>query len=339
MILAGDVGGTSTRLAFFERQGERLTPVTDRTYPSRYYKSLEDIIRDFLTTEQAHAGLAGSPECACFGIAGPVKRRRAELPNLGWVVKADVIEAELARSPVGLINDLEANAYGVAELQPEDFLTLNAGETNSTGNAAIISAGTGLGEAGFYWDGRQHRPFASEGGHTEFAPCSEIEVELLRFLWAKLERVSYERVLSGPGLYNIYQFFRDTGRGKENPSIAAEMQQRDPSAVISRAALDGQCALCEQALDLFVSIYGAEAGNLALKNMATAGLYIGGGIAPKIIQKLKNPAFMTSFTAKGRMKPLLEAIPVRVILNDKAALLGAARYAAFRLNKGLGATI
>jgi glucokinase len=333
MILAGDVGGTSTRLAFFERHGERLKPVFDKTYHSLNYKSLEDIIRDFLTTEQAHAGLAGSPEYACFGIAGPVKRRRAELPNLGWVVKADVIEAELDISPVGLINDLEANAYGIAELQPQDFLTLNAGEANSTGNAAIISAGTGLGEAGFYWDGRQHRPFASEGGHTDFAPRSEVEVELLRFLWTKLESVSYERVLSGPGIYNIYQFFRDTGRGRENSSIATEMRTQDPSAVISRAALDGQCALCEQALDLFVSIYGAEAGNLALKNMATAGVYIGGGIAPKIIQKLKNSAFLTSFTTKGRMKPFLEAIPVQVILNDKAALLGAARYARVSLGR------
>jgi glucokinase len=195
------------------------------------------------------------------------------------------------------------------------------------GNAAIIAAGTGLGEAGFYWDGVRHHPFACEGGHADFAPRNELEAELLRSLLARFTHVSYERAVSGPGLYNIYQFLRDTGRGEEPAWLTDALRQHDPAATISQAALAGRSALCVQALDLFVSLYGAEAGNLALKVMATGGLYVSGGIAPKIIQKLQDSTFIEAFTAKGRMQPLLEAMPVRVILNDRAVLLGAARYA------------
>jgi glucokinase len=321
MILAGDVGGTSTRLAFFEKVGGRLRPVAENTYPSREHRSLLEIVSQFVS---AH----GLPfECACFGIAGPVKRGRVETPNLAWVVDAKDLARDLGLATVGLFNDLEANAYGVAELEAKDFVVLNEGAPDAVGNAAIISAGTGLGEAGFYWDGRQHHPFACEGGHADFAPRNELEAELLRYLLSRFERVSYERVLSGPGLHNIYQFLRDTGRGQEQPWMVDEMQRHGPPAAIARAALEGRSELSANALDLFVSLYGAEAGNLALKIMAAGGVYVGGGIAPKIIEKLKGPAFRRAFTAKGRLQPLLEAIPVRVILNDKTALLGAARYA------------
>ena len=235
--------------------------------------------------------------------------------------------APYVSEPVGLLNDLEAHAYGIALLAPDDFMTLNQGAVDASGNAAVIAAGTGLGEAGLYWNGQQHLPFAGEGGHTSFAPSDPLQIELLRFLSHEFGHVSWERVLSGPGLYNIYRFLRDTGRGEEPDWLTDKMQRHDPSAVISQAALADTSALCRQALDLFVVLYGAEAGNMALKLMATAGVYVGGGIAPKIIQKLTDSTFMEAFVAKGRLKPLLQAIPVRIIMNDKIALLGAAHFA------------
>jgi glucokinase len=212
-------------------------------------------------------------------------------------------------------------------LAPGDFVTLNQGVPDAVGNAAVIAAGTGLGEAGLYWDGLQHRPFAGEGGHSSFAPSDPLQVELLSFLSHEFGHVSWERVLSGPGLHNIYRFLRDTGRGEEPDWLTREMQQHDPPAVISQVALAGTSTLCRQALDLFVTLYGAEAGNLALKIMAIAGVYVGGGIAPKIIRKLTDSTFIHAFAAKGRLKPLLQAIPVRIIMNDRVALLGAARFA------------
>ena len=324
MILAGDIGGTSTRLAFFKVQAGRLTPVVEAKYPSREHQSLNEIVSAFVS---AHTFTV---QHACFGIAGPVRYGRVETSNLAWVVDAETLAHELGLEKVGLINDLEANAYGIAALEEKDFAVLNAGAPDSRGNAAVISAGTGLGEAGLFWDGQRYHPFACEGGHADFSPRNELEVELFRYLMGKFGRVSYERALSGPGLHQIYQFLRDTGRGEEPAWLIEEMRRQDPSALISQVGLEGRSALCVQALDLFIALYGAEAGNLALKMMATGGLYVGGGIAPKIIEKLRGPAFMEAFTAKGRFKSLLEAIPVRVILNDKTALLGAARYPALQ---------
>jgi glucokinase len=324
MILAGDIGGTKTRLALFTTVGERLESLAEETFPSREHGGLDEIVRTFVSKQQVSVTHAG------FGVAGPVKHGRCETTNLPWVVDARQLARQLGIASVVLINDLEANAYGVATLEAKDFVILSPGAPDAEGNAAIIAAGTGLGEAGFYWDGAQHHPFACEGGHGDFAPRNELELELLRYLLTRFTRVSYERVLSGPGLYNIYQFLRDTGRGKEPVWLAEELRQQDPAATISQAALTGRSALCVQALDLFVSLYGAEAGNLALKVMATGGLYVGGGIAPKIMQKLEDSTFVQAFIAKGRMRPLLEAMPVRVILNDKTALLGAARCALLR---------
>lgn len=321
MILAGDIGGTKTRLALFTAVGERLESLVEETFPSREHGGLDEIVRTFVSTQQVSVAHAG------FGVAGPVKHGRCETTNLPWVVDARQLAGQLGIASVVLINDLEANAYGVAALEAKDFVILSQGAPDAEGNAAIIAAGTGLGEAGFYWDGAQHHPFACEGGHADFAPRNELETEMLRYLLTRFTRVSYERVLSGPGLYNIYQFLRDTGRGEEPVWLTDELRQQDPAATVSQAALAGRSALCVQALDLFAAIYGAEAGNLALKVMATGGLYVGGGIAPKIMQKLRDSTFMQAFTAKGRMQPLLEAMPVRVILNDKTALLGAARCA------------
>ena len=322
MILAGDVGGTNTRLAFIQAEGRRLTIVAEEIFLSREHAGLEAVLRKFVSSHPIPVERAG------FGVAGPDRHGRSDATNLPWVVDARLVARELGLEVVGLINDLEANAWGIGVLERDDLAVLNAGAPDAEGNQAIIAAGTGLGEAGLYWDGTAHRPFATEGGHTTFAPRNDLEMELLRSLQARYGHVSFERVLSGPGLFTIYTFLRDRGRGEEPAWLAAQIREQDPAAVISQAALSGQSELCAQALDLFVSLYGAEAGNLALKVMATGGVFVGGGIAPKIVQKLKGPPFMESLTAKGRMKPLLEAMPVRVILNDKTALLGAARCAA-----------
>ena len=334
MILAGDIGGTSARLAFFEVAADgRLRLAAEQTYPSREYKSLDEIVTGFAAAHPL------KPHHACFGIAGPVRNGTVTTPNLAWVVNSQTLAAKLGLPEVKLINDLEANAWGIAALRPGDLVTLNPGAPNAEGNAAVISVGTGLGEAGLYWDGEQHHAFACEGGHADFAPRNDLEAELLLYLRAKFGHVSYERVLSGPGLRNVYEFLRDTGRGEEPAALAEEMRQADPSVVISRAGREGRHALCVQALDLLVSFYGAEAGSLALKMMATGGVYVGGGVAPRIIEKLKGPAFMAAFTAKGRMKPLLEAMPVRVIMNDKTALLGAACYASRLASAGIRSRI
>ena len=276
MILAGDIGGTNSRLAFFSVRGGRLEPVVEETYPSRDYPNLETIVKKFVSSHDLPV------DVACFGIAGPVRHGRSDATNLAWDVDARELAHELHLRTVRLFNDLEAHAYGIAMLAPEDFVTLNQGAPDASGNAAVIAAGTGLGEAGLYWDGHQHRPFAGEGGHASFAPSDPLQIELLGFLSQEFGHVSWERVLSGPGIHNIYRFLRDTGRGEEPAWLTGEMQQHDPAAVISQAALAGTSALCRQALDLFVLLYGAEAGNMALKLMATAGVYVGGGIAPKI---------------------------------------------------------
>jgi glucokinase len=324
MILAGHIGATNSRLAFFTEHGGRLEPVAEATYPSRDHANLETIVQTFITAHDLPI------DAACFGIPGPVRHGRGDTTNLPWDVDGQELAHTLHLRSVGLLNDLEAHAHGIAMLAPEDFVTLNPGVPDASGNAAVIAAGTGLGEAGLYWDGQRHLPFAGEGGHAGFAPGDPLQIELLRFLSRESDHVSWERVLSGPGLFNIYRFLRDTGRGEEPDWLRREMQQQDPSAVISQAALAGTSALCRQALDLFVVLYGAEAGNLALKLMATAGVYVGGGIAPKILHKLTDETFMAAFVAKGRLKPLLQQIPVRIIMNSRAALLGAAHFATLR---------
>jgi glucokinase len=321
MILAGDIGGTNARLALFNVEDGRFSLVSATVFPSREYSGLDQIVSEFLQASDQH------PDRACFGIAGPVRNGRVETSNLPWIVESDRLANELQLKKVFLINDLEANAWGIADLDLKDAVTLNQVKGNPQGNQAVIAAGTGLGEAGMYWDGTQHQVFASEGGHTDFAPRNELEVELFRYLNTQYGHVSYERILSGPGLVNVFHFLRDTGRGTEPKWLTGEMQHSDAAAAISEAAMDGKCALCEQAVDIFVSVYAAEAGNLALKIMATGGVYLGGGIDPKMLPKLSGPLFMHAFAAKGRMQSLLEAIPVRVITNDKVALLGAARFA------------
>ena len=324
VILAADIGGTSSRLAVFDVDAGRLRSVVQERYASSEHRRLEDIVRVFQSSHRLRV------DHACFAVAGPVIGGRAETPNLPWTVDATALAREVGLTTVGLLNDLEANAHGIAALDATDFLILNPGSPTAIGNRAVISAGTGLGQAGLYWDGREHHPFASEGGHSDFAPRNDLEVELLRHLRRKHGHVSWERVVSGPGLVGIYEFLRDTGRGSEPAWLRDALRTDDPAAVISRAAQDGSSETCRRALDVFASAYGAEAGNVALGVMATGGVYVGGGIAPKIIDTLTQGIFMEAFRAKGRLRGLLEAMPVRVILNDLAALLGAARWAARR---------
>jgi glucokinase len=322
MILAGDIGGTKTNLGLFDVVGGSLTPRNQQSFPSNRFSGLESIVDEFVSG-------AGRPSvaAACFGVAGPVVEGRSVTLNLPWIVESVSLASRLNLKSVALLNDLEATAHGIAELKPEEFATLNEGSPE-IGNAALIAAGTGLGSASLFWDGEKHVPSASEGGHMDFAPRDQLEARLLQHLIEKHGHVSVERVLSGPGLLTIYDFLRGTGYAKESPSVAERFKQNDPSSVVANAALACECGLCEKALDMFASIYGAAAGNIALLVKAVAGVYVGGGIAPKIIEKLKDGTFMKAFTAKGRLSSLLEAFPVRVILNDKTALLGAARVAA-----------
>jgi glucokinase len=324
MIIAGDIGGTKTNVALFEAgEGGVGAPLAQQSYPSGRYQSLEDILRDFVR-QHPRARITH----ACFGVAGPVVRGHIDATNLAWKVH-DVKLAEAVGVPsVRLINDLEATAYGIGELGPEQLYTLNEGEGERVGHRALIAAGTGLGMAAVYFDGAAYHPMPSEGGHIDFAPRDEREFEMLTYLREQIGgRVSYERVLSGMGIHNIYTFLRDRGHGEEPAWLAEEIRTGDPSAAISRAALAGKSELAATALEIFVEVYGAMAGNLALLLKAVGGLYVGGGIAPKIMPKLTDGTFMRHYGDKGRMSGLVNSIPVRVILDDKAALYGAARAA------------
>ena len=321
-VLAGDVGGTKTSLAIFEVEGSRLEVLALEKYPSQQYGSLDEIVRQFVA-QQDHAC-----DWASFGVAGPVRNGKAATTNLPWLVDAQRLSDAAGFRKVWLMNDLEANAWGISALQEKDFCVLNAGNPDPNGNASIISAGTGLGEAGLFWNGERHRPFASEGGHCDFAPSSDLEIDLLRHLKQRYSHVSWERVLSGMGLVNIYEFLRNY-RGSETPAwLAEEMQTGDQAAAISKAAQASRCPVCCEALDLFVYLYGVEAGNHALKIMATAGVYIGGGIAPKNLERFREANFLRGFCSKGRMEQRMRDMPVKVILNERTALYGPAVFAA-----------
>jgi glucokinase len=322
MILAGDIGATHSRVAAFNSEGNKLPLVVEKIYKSQEHSGLAEILMDFVRNE-------GIPvHNACFGVAGPVRHGRSKISNLPWTIDSRELAKQLRLQTVGLINDLEAYAYGMDALESKDFVTLQEGADDAEGNTAVISAGTGLGQAGLVWDGYRHVPFASEGGHSDFAPHNEIEIELLRYLFKKHGRVSYERVLSGPGVRGIYEFLRDTKRAEEPKWLEEQMgAAKDQPALISQFALEHKAPICEQTLDIFVSVYGGEAGNCALKFMSTGGMFIGGSIAAKILPKMKEETFLHAFREKGRMQNLLEEMPVRVVLNDDAGLLGAARSA------------
>ncbi|HEX3438255.1 MAG TPA: glucokinase [Pseudacidobacterium sp.] len=326
MILAGDVGGTKVHLALYGFEQGELIHVRDEKFPAQQYANLEVIVRKFLDE-------TGNPEvtAACFGVPGPVRHGRLKLTNLPWVIDCAELSKGLDIQHLFLINDLEANGYGIAELHPEQILVLSEGDASAVGNRGLVSAGTGLGEAILVWNGIMHRPMASEGGHCDFSPRNEIEIDLLRYLQRVLKgRVSFERVVSGIGLQNIYAFLRDEKRMEEPAWLKERMHAEDPNAVIGELGESGANELCAKTLDIFVSAYGAEAGNLALKVLSIGGMYLGGGIAPKILKKMQDGTFVKAFTDKGRLSDLLVHTPVRIILESRAALMGAAAYAEAR---------
>ena len=321
MILAGEIGATRTRLAAFDADGNKLQLVVEKTYLSQEHGGLPEIITTFIKTE-------GIPvQSACFGVAGPVTAGRSKISNLPWTIDSRELASQLKLNSVGLINDLEAYAYGIDALESKDFITLSEGAEDAEGNRAVISAHTGLGVAGLYWDGFRDHPFACEGGHADFAPRNKLEIELLDYLQGKHRRVSCERILSGPGIKNIYDFLRDTKKVDEPKELREQMRKApDPPALISKLAAEGKTPICDQTMSLFVAIYGAETGNCALYFMSTGGIFIGGSIAAKNVKKMKDPAFMKSFLDKGRMTSLLQQMPVKIVLNDDSGIIGAARY-------------
>jgi glucokinase len=322
VIVAGDIGGTNARLGLFEVCNGVPELISERTYSSPKFPGLEGVVQAFV--EEFHP----TTTAAAFGLAGPVHDGRVRMPNLPWVVDASALASLLGIPNVALVNDLEALAYGIPLLGPSELALLNPG-VEAAGNRTVVAAGTGLGIAGLVWDGNRHRPFATEGGHTDFAPRSALECEMMLHLSKRFGRVSNERILSGTGLTNIYEFLRDTGRGEEPAWLTARLAMGDRARLVSQCGLDHSSELCSQALDLFASVYGAVAGNVALLFLATGGVYLGGGIAPKMLARLQDPAlFRAAFVDKGRLGPTLEKVPVRVVLDDRVAMRGAAYLAA-----------
>jgi glucokinase len=329
-MIAGDIGGTKTNLAVYGPDDDPRQPMVEASFPSDEYNSLNEILVDFI-------GRINLPvDLACFGIAGPVVEGRVQATNLPWVIDANELKAELNFSDICLLNDLESIATAVPLLEEADIVTINPGEIEREGAIAVIAPGTGLGEAYLTWDGSSYRAHPSEGGHTDFAPTDDLQIELLRFLIGRMEHVSYERICSGIGIPNLYAFFKETGYAEE-PAFLTKMlaETDDPTPIIARAALDTEnpCRLCVATMDLFVSILGSEVGNMALKVLATGGIYLGGGIPPKILPRLIEGGFMEAFLKKGRFIHLLRKMPIHVILNDKAALFGAAFHGLARIQR------
>jgi glucokinase len=327
MILAGDVGGTKVHLALYNFAGGRLQAVRDTKFKATEYASLDAVVEAFLTDPEEKKQIVA----ACFGCPGPVRDGRLKLTNLPWTLDSRDMQKSLNIGHIFLINDLEANGYGIPELAPESIFTLHKGDDGATGHQGLIAAGTGLGEALLIWDGKTHRPIPSEGGHCDFAARSDREVALLQYLRRTLNgRVSFERVVSGLGIKNVYAYLRDVEKIDEPAWLKHRLEKEDPNAVIGQCAEDGSSSICFETMKIFSGAYGAETGNIALKVLATGGMFLGGGIAPKILKTMQNGAFMAAFLDKGRLSPLLQSIPVHVILDDTCALLGAAAYAEAR---------
>ena len=319
-VLAGDVGGTKTTLGRFRVNGGTLALVSHRTVATGDYPGLDAIVQAFMADQRS------SVVCACFGVAAPVVLGRSEPVNLPWVVEAQVLKQTLGGARVWLINDMEATAYGIEALPRQAFVVLQEGQPQPQGAIAVLAAGTSLGEVTLVWDGQRYRALPSEGGHADFAPRHATEWELFRALQMEYGHVSYARVLSGPGLVRLYRFLQQRSGGVEPAWLAEQMASSDPSAVIAEGALSERSEVCVQALEMFVSVYGAAAGNLALRSLSRGGVCLGGGIAPKILPKLADGTFLRAFLDKGRLAPLLSTIPVRVIREERAALYVAAQH-------------
>lgn len=330
MILAGDVGGTKVHLALYDFSAGKLVPVRDQKFHAAEYACLDDVVKSFLSAErEPRPDIAAS----CFGCPGPVRDGRLKLTNLPWTLDARDLQRSLGIEHIFLINDLQANGYGIPELTKDQIYTLHPGDPSSVGHRGLVSAGTGLGECLLIWDPhlRRHMPLASEGGHTDFAARNDREIALLRYLQRTLKgRVSFERVVSGLGIKNIFAFLRDDEKMEVPDWLRERMENEDPNAVIGTCAEDGSSPICAETMQIFASAFGAEAGNVALKVLAHGGVYLGGGVAPKILKTMSDGEFVKAFLDKGRMTPLLETMPVRIILEDTCALLGAAAYAEAR---------
>ncbi len=327
MILAGDVGGTKVHLALYNFAGGKLVQQREEKFPAGEYACLDDVVKAFLAKgEEKKEEIAAS----CFGCPGPVRDGRLKLTNLPWTLDARDLQQSIGIEHIFLINDLEANGFGIPELAPDRIHTLHEGDPAAVGHRGLVSAGTGLGECLLIWDGklRRHTPIPSEGGHTDFSPRTDKEIALLQYLRRTLNgRVSFERVVSGIGLKNVYAFLRDDQKMDEPTWLRDRLASEDPNAVIGTLAESGESEICAEAMHLFSAAFGAEAGNVALKVLAHGGIYLGGGIAPKVIKTMSSGPFTDAFLDKGRMRPILESIPVRIILDDTCALLGAAAFA------------
>jgi len=327
MILAADIGGTKTNLALFEIKNSVLNTVVQCQYINREFSSLNAMFAAF---KEKYA--IEKIEAVSFGVAGPVIDGYCRITNLPWDISKDALKEYWHSNKVYLLNDLEATAYGMLYLSEDEFEDLNPGGQVIDGNRAVLAAGTGLGEAMLFYDGESYHPVASEGGHSDFAPLTEQQDDLLKWLRDRYpEHVSYERILSGPGITLLYEFLLERSDRVLGDLLLQIPEGKDRSAAITDRALKDQDPLCLEVLSLFAEIYGAEAGNLALKTMSLGGVYIGGGIAPKILCDMTKERFMKGFTAKGRFREMLEGMQVKISLNPETALLGAAHYAMDRL--------
>jgi glucokinase len=321
-LIAGDIGGTKTTLAYYASRDRLNEPVSEATYSSSAFSSLEEMVCTFFE-EYRVTGV----EYAAFGVAGPVMGDRVDVTNLPWVIEKSRLISGIGCSDVHILNDLEAMGHSIPFLGPVDLAVINPGVPVPQGPMAVIAPGTGLGEAYLTWDGSRHIPHPSEGGHTEFGPSNALEIELLQYLFDRYDHVSYELICSGTGIPNIYAFLRDRKHYAESSWLGEKLAKApDPTVVIMATALDRnvESGICQATLDMFISILGAEAGNLALKTLPRAGLFVGGGIPPRIAPLLADGRFMKSFLHKGRLSRVIESIPVSVILNPRAGLIGAA---------------
>lgn len=322
-LLVGDIGGTKTALGLAETDGGSVRLSEAKRYPSAAFGSFDQIVQQYL--------LETGVKCrfAAFAVAGPIQDRRSETTNLPWLLDADALELSFGLAGVELLNDLEAVAWGVPVLESRDLAEIHPGDAMSQGNACVVASGTGLGQAGLFWDGARHHAFATEGGHTDFAPADDLEFALLTYLKSRFGRVSWERVVSGPGIANLFDFLL-AHHGAQPPSWlkSAIEDGGDTAAAVAQAAADDRCPICRETMNLFMRLYGREAGNAALKHMALGGVYLGGGIALKNLACLRQGGFLEGFFDKGRMGSLMRRMPVKVILQPHTPLLGAARFMA-----------
>jgi len=319
MLLAGDIGGTKTAIGLFSRAEGPRRPLVEKRYESDRYGSLYEIVASFISDVKV------VPECASFGVAGPVRDGRSVVTNLPWQIDSVKLSQSLSGIPVFLLNDLAAVASAISYLEEADLVQIKSGNSVAEEPIAVVAPGTGLGEAYLFWDGKRYRPIASEGGHTDFAPATPRELALLAYLQPKFGHVSYERVCSGSGIPNLYAFLRDTGVEEEPEWLRERMRStEDPTPIIIQSAKEKSAAICEATVHLFLSILGSEAGNLVLQALARGGVYLGGGIPPRLLDELSSDVFLQAFTDKGRFRDLMEQVPIYVIMNSKAGLYGAA---------------